>query len=287
MNKRENSKTSFRFFALKLKWPVSYLNDVIKDRKKLTIKRTLELGIFLKLDAVDMERLVFLSLQQSEDKKTYEFFSEKLKEELDSTSYFKTAKVPEPYPEKFHIVDENVYGDISLLALFDIIHWSDGKIKLEQIPNYLYTFPELQDPKILLAKIQTLTELKLIEPIKIKDKITEFKYLKKQLFFNINNKTSHHMAQYAQNYARMVCSSDAKAWIGSGFVMISQDNILEVKKRIMHLRNWMLSIDARANDKLPNEKLLFQFDLNLFSIIRDKNILPKTLTHWGESLQKY
>ena len=116
LNKKANKNASFRYFALKLKWPVSYLNDIIKGRKKLTIKRALELGLFLKLDAVDLERLIYLSLKQFEDKTTNDYFSKKLTEEFDSKTYFKSAKTEEPLPDHFHLIDESIYSDISLLA---------------------------------------------------------------------------------------------------------------------------------------------------------------------------
>lgn len=287
INKAESAKTSFRFFAMKLKWPVSLLNDIMSGRKRLTISKALELGLFLKLDAVDIERLVFLSLQQSEDKDTFEFFSKKLKEELDNRSYFSTAKVKEPFPEDFQIIDESIYSDISLLAIFDIIAWAKGKITPERIGDLLYTFPELRNPEVMQQKIKRLVKAKLIEPIFKKDQVEGFKYNSKRLFFVVNPQTAPLMAQYAENYKRMVQNPDAKAWIGSGFVMLSQDKILEVKKRIVAFRNWILSLDSRAaNQDHGNQKLLFQFDLNLFSILYDRENKISNLTKWGEEVHQ-
>lgn len=282
-NKKDNAKASFRFFAQKLKWPVSYLNDVIKNRKKLTMKRTLELGSYLKFDSVNMERLIFLSLKQSEDKQIFEYFSDKLNEEFNSQSYFPTRTQQESIPPHLHVVDESIYSDISLLAIFDTICLADGKISLKKISEMLYTFPELAKESVLLGKIEQLHQQKLITPVLQNGKIKSFEYLKKQLFFVITNQTGHYMGQYAENYQRMVASPSAKAWIGSGFLMISQDRLSEVKKRFMNFRNWMHSVDARAlENQGKHKRLLFQFDMNLFSIIKDPGLLPGTLSEWAE-----
>ncbi len=282
-NKKENAKASFRFFALKLKWPVSYLNDVIKNRKKLTMKRTLELGSYLKFDSVNMERLIFLSLKQSEDKQIFEYFSDKLNEEFNSQSYFPTRNQQETIPLHFHVVGESIYSDISLLAVFDTISLADGKITPKKISEMLYTFPELAKESVLLSKIDELHKQELITPVLQNGKITSFEYLKKQLFFITTNRTGHFMAQYAENYQRMVSNPLAKAWIGSGFLMISQDRLSEVKKKFMNFRNWMISVDARAMENQgKNKRLLFQFDMNLFSVINDPEMLPGTLSEWAD-----
>lgn len=269
LNKDKNA--SFRFYASKLKWPVSYLNEVIQGRKKLSLARALEFGLFLKLDSVDLERLVFLALKDSETPGIQSYFNKKISEEVKTTGYFHVSAKPESAaPESAVIVPKEVYADISLLAIFDTITWAEGRIRPSEISKLLYSFSALQDHDVLATKLKTLEEHGYITQLRDADQnVIGFKFIRKQLLFSATSETAPLMAQYADNYVRFLNNPRSRGWIASGFVKIPRSRLSAVKKRVTSLRNWLMEIDREVleNPKVRQEALLFQADVNLFCLI--------------------
>lgn len=241
------------------------------------------MGTHLGFDSINMERLIYLSLMENEDKKIHLYFSTKLNEEFNIKAFYGNSKTPEPLPEDYLIVGENIYSDIALMAIFDLISLRRGNILPSEISQMLYTFPELKNPKILEEKLTTLTQLKLIEPINKHGQIIRFNFSEKKLFFVINKSTAHHMVQYVENYKRTLLDPESKAWISSGFIVISQEKMAEVRKRFHSFRNWMLSIDSRSAKSSDMDKtMLFQFDMNLLCLLKDAKVLSGTLSEWAD-----
>jgi uncharacterized protein (TIGR02147 family) len=284
LNKKQGGSGSYRFYAQKLGWPVSYLNDVLQGRKKLSLARALEFGKFAKMDLVDLERFIYLSLKDSESEEVKSYFEKKIQAEKNTETYFQVSQKPENAGDDFIIIPERIFSDISLLAIFDLITWSNGSVKLSEIPELLYTFPELHKIDVLLEKIKILENEALITCVySSKKEIIKFEYVKKRLLFSLTKETAHNMSQYAENYSRFLKHTEQRGWIGSGFLKLPKEKLAEVQKRILSLRNWLIEIDKEVLEN-PREKrddvLLFQLDLNLFSLIAKTPLGQSDLKSW-------
>ncbi len=282
LNKAKNA--SFRFYASKLKWPVSYLNEVIQGRKKLSLARALEFGLFLKLDSVDLERLVFLALKDSETPNIQSYFNKKISEEVKTTGYFHVSAQPESTAdEPVVVVPKDVYSDISLLAIFDTITWAQGRIRPSEISKLLYTFNSLENRDVLAMKLKVLEDHGYITQLRDPDQnVIGFDFIRKQLRFSVTRETAPLMAQYADNYVRFLNHSRSRGWFASGFVKIPRNRLSAVKKRVMSLRNWLMEIDREVleNPKEREDALVFQTDVNLFCLIDGEELGLPRLNDW-------
>ncbi|MCC7404349.1 MAG: hypothetical protein IT288_08120 [Bdellovibrionales bacterium] len=214
---------------------------------------------------------------QNKDKKATRFFSDRLKEEFNSEKYFPSA--PNKVPENSRQVDESVFSDISLLAIFDLIRLKRGKLTEDQISSYLYTFPELSDKLELRKKLSQLKSAGLIQYRSTRGKCTDFKAISKRLFFQIDAKTAHHMTQYSENLKRALQRPEVKIWLGSGFVSISKEDFPEFRERYFEFRNWVLALDDRAGQS-AGPTMLFQFDMNVFNLVHCPETINCKLSAW-------
>ena len=281
-NSSGTRKLSHRGWANRLKWPISYMNDVIRGRKNLTVARAIELSRFLKFDGFETERLLAMTLMQNERADVGEYFNKRLKDEFNISTHFNRPDSAKSVssPERSQFVGEEIFSDISLLAIFDVIAWRNGAVTREEISNYLYTFPELKDPKVLDTKLKKLEAAGLI---KQKPQEDGFEFLDKFLFFNFDKNTAIHAGQYADNFKRILTRPEAKAWIGSGFLMLSKRDFNEFRQRYFAFRNWVVSLDSRVQDyEDRDDSILFQLDMNLFSLVYAPDILDVSLSKWGE-----
>jgi hypothetical protein len=58
---------SIRNFARKSGWPISYANDLLAGRKRLTVQRSLQFARFLQLSESETDQLILLTLKEHED----------------------------------------------------------------------------------------------------------------------------------------------------------------------------------------------------------------------------
>ncbi len=282
MNNSGPRKLGFRGVARKLKWPVSYLSDVIQGRRKLTVSRAIELSNYLKFDGFETERLLIMTLMQDQRANISDYFSQRMVEAFNIETYFqRTEDAAAPAPENNHLVGEEIFSDIALLAIFDLVVWRSGKVAKTEIPDFLYSFPELQKAEVLDSKLRKLESAGLI---KERPDAQGFDFLDKRLFFHFDKSTAAYAGQYADNFKRMLISPEAKGWIGSGFLMLSKSDFNEFRQRYFAFRNWVVSLDARSQAGADHaDCILFQFDMNLFSIVNAPNILDRALSKWGET----
>lgn len=284
LNRKNGGVGSFRFYAKKLNWPISYLNEVIKGSKKLSIKRAIELGQFLDLDSVDLERLIYLSMKDTESQTIRDYINRKLQNEHKFEERFQVSKNTDFTDDWLEAVPEDIFKDISLLAIFDVISWKRGHITPFGIANILYSFPDLKNIEILSEKLSILKQYGYIsyqDPI---SSVTEFDVIKKKLFFSVSKENAIHMGQYADNYKRFLSAANQRGWIASGFVTIPRARLNAVKKRIINLRNWLLQIDNEdffSQEDSTEDSLIFQLDLNLFSILDCEQMKIDNLNKWA------
>jgi len=283
MNRKKSGVGSYRFYAQKLKWPVSYLNEVIAGKKKFTLNRALELSMFLKLDGVDIERLIFLTLKDNDHRSIRDYFTSKIHKEGQTDGYFDISEKNLAPEESMLLIPEEIYSDLSLLALADVIVMHEGKITLTEIPKLLFSFPELKDPKVLVSKIEVLEKHEILKRKLKQRKVVGFEFKKQRLVFSIDKNTAVHMGQFAENYKKIITSKHPRGWITSGFVKLSKDRLFEAKKRLLAFRNWLLDLETDVmNDPNydPKNVLIFQMDVNLLSILDCTHLGINNLDQW-------
>jgi len=68
LNREKTQNFSLNYFSMKLKWPRTYLDDLAKKRKPLSINKVSDFSNYFKLSALEREKLVSLYLKDKCDK---------------------------------------------------------------------------------------------------------------------------------------------------------------------------------------------------------------------------
>lgn len=61
----DNRAFSQRALSLKLKWPSSYITDILKGRRGLTISRAIQFASYFQFEAANFKKLIFLAIESS------------------------------------------------------------------------------------------------------------------------------------------------------------------------------------------------------------------------------
>lgn len=258
LNKEKQTKFSHRYLALALKWPVSYTADLIKGRKRFTLIRALELAKYAKLDALDTERLVQLSLADSSDAKVKDHFTDVLKSKSarKSSDYNKTSSLAEP-----------LFDNIEVGAVHEILKWARRPLSATEIKKLLYTFKNLSVERIDKI-VNILIDQKVIEIKSNKLFILKNELVLDQLEDGSDGGVKIHR-QYAQNFIHFTEEPQFPGLFTSGFISLSAEHFKEVALRLLEIRNWMFTLhleSAQATDE-KRPASLYQFDINLVNVL--------------------
>jgi hypothetical protein len=249
---------SHRFFAQEMRWPIGYLVDVIKERKNLTLTRTFQLAQYQGLSHLETEHLIQLVLKEDLGQISKDHFERKIDERYESYRVNTTT-------------DQELIENIDMNAVFSVLRWARKMLSPKEIKGILHTF-EMNEEEIQLY-IDLLQEKKIF----IAQPDGSIIFLKKELIFddfettpdgqiNINRK-------YAENFIRFSQAMQGPALYNSGFIEIPRSEFLNMAKKILDFRNWIIEV-SRETVNAPKEHIgdtyIFQLDMNFFSVI-DKN----------------
>lgn len=284
LNKKKDSPTSHRFLAQKLKWPISYFNEVIKKRKNLTMPRALEFAKFAKMDILDTERLIYLIFLESENLDVQDYFKKKLDMEVNSTIYYSSGnKKTAELPENYIVMPEEIQSDSSLIALHEIIKWSQGEMSAAEIANMLYTYPEFSDEEVIFSRLKLLEKHNIIK-ILDQTQTKKFNYNKNIIYNDIHNKTIELYVQYAENFVRFSKLSRKMGYLQAGTFNIPRYRLLEAEKRIVMLSNWFSAIQFEAEEMSLEDRrkdsLVFQFDVKLICLLNPTILKIDSFSDW-------
>jgi hypothetical protein len=148
VNRARNGALSIRWFGQRLDWPASYINDVLADRKQLTLQRALELAKAFDLDMIQTEQLVLLCLASSREAPIAHHF----RTELDRRFSKKETEA---------VSSLGILGTVEALHVFALLGWTLKRLPTRKIIEALYTLPDL-DPVRVDAIIVALEREKLI-----------------------------------------------------------------------------------------------------------------------------
>jgi uncharacterized protein (TIGR02147 family) len=234
---------SQRGFSTKIGWPVSFLPDLIKGRKKFSIERAIQFGNFVKLDPVHFEKLIYLAIADS-----YE-----AGENLQRISGLKTFV-------QYDNVSENL-ATAKASLIFMSVQWLQSFATEKNI--------------IALAGERKISpeETRLILNLLVESKVIEksgsiYVGLVNELSLNFVEKTPDTYMKYWKEFADFhkifLENTTGPSIYSSAFMIVEQSAYEEIKSKILAFRNWLLEMSNSASNLDPSvETCLYQCDLNL------------------------
>jgi uncharacterized protein (TIGR02147 family) len=259
VNRAKNSFFSFRYFSNRIGWPSSYLSDLSKNRKKLSLKRAEEFSNHFKLSTLESERLIWLALASKVNKNLKNYANKKIKQT--PLNILKPQKNVDSIL-KYHIACE----------VFTILMYSRKKLCAREIhEKYAVTGFSIEEIESSLRYIESLKILKWDENgclIKSEGDLKgfdNFNKLDNEPFVGIefHKKT-------VENFLEFINNPKLPSAYNSGFVEIKKDQFIPIAMKIIELRNWLLEISEQNQCELnSNEpRRLMQFNLDFFSLLK-------------------
>jgi uncharacterized protein (TIGR02147 family) len=245
---RDRKGFSQRAVSTRLKWPVSYLPDLIRGRKPLSIQRAVQFARYFKLSPIDMEKLILLSLHD-----------QKMIDSLENASLKNTkSQTRKNAPEDLDLLDAH------LLLVLECIRWFKGQATAEGLSELLK--PRGLTEKDILKSIKILMKKDLIQKENEHYKTTSKAILGDDFDSAANDAQMH--KQFASMTMEYFNQAFGPAVYNSAFVHIERSRFEEIADRIVAFRNWLLEISAIDAQKEVHEDIrLFQLDLNLTPIV--------------------
>jgi hypothetical protein len=253
--RKRGAAYSQRALARKLKWPRAYLSDVLHGRKSFTVPRALQFAKAMKLDSYQVERLLFLTLKESDDPEVGAYFERVIAREGDDTS--RTTPV-----------ERALWQRVETMAVFEAIKWAGTRLAPAEIKRLLFSFPSLDEARIaaIVAELER-NDIVVYDP---KTKTTIFpggNLFQDDLDADAVTRDAAIHKQFAMNFINYWSNPQAPFCLNSAFVRLPLAGIDTVKSRMVMLRNWLFDLDeALSKSAKPEPSLVFQLDLNLFPI---------------------
>jgi len=243
---------SQRSLAKRLRWPVSYIPDVIKERKPFTVSRAYEFSKVFQFDTVATERLILLAVLSQNPE-----VNVRLRPYMQAGFSGRRSETTDP-----DILD------FSFTLVFESIRWLRDKASEANVLKLL-ALQEIDAKEIALA-IQTLLKKGLVSE---QDGI-----LRPNLeCFDTDDMDFEQDASFHLDMVRNLTHYFEKKKIGpasynSGFVHIGIEQLPEVINRLLAFRNWLLELSLEEAKKGTHDSRLFQMELHLLPLFDRKHL---------------
>jgi uncharacterized protein (TIGR02147 family) len=275
LNKAQNKNFSFRFFAKKLGWSASYLNDLIQGRRSISLQKALELSNFLGLKGIRAERLLLLTL--SETAEVAKTFSEILTVR-DSRRIVHTMLEDDP----------KLLGSVLIFRVIEYLIWTRGAWD----PSDFISRTKGQNGETV-ASTELQSIIKLLEERKViqwNPSQNRYLMLREELYedwqripdkndiVNLEKDYVKHYLDFLNNIPLQNATYGNWAYY-SGTIQIPYERISEIDERVRSLRNYLSEIDrqTRASYKEnPGVKSnVYEYSLHLFPVFMADELLEK------------
>lgn len=264
LNKAERSTFSYRVFASKIKWPASYLVDVIKGRKKLTLSRAIQFATVFKLNASQTEHLISICLAENDDKGVSQHFKERL-------------KIKDLTAEKSASISRYIRTgpDLRSSYLRELIIWGQGQKSISELLKAQVAFPDLLKPSELKKSLNVLLERNLIE--EIKPNFYKAKKEKKdtlaldddgaEVFDNPKLIAESHIEQLGI-LIRLLQSYNGIGFTFSSFFDFSVDRLPEIREKLFELRDLLISFTKENKSDVLDQTRCYQFEMHMMPMFQ-------------------
>ncbi|MBY0414049.1 MAG: hypothetical protein K2Q18_07780 [Bdellovibrionales bacterium] len=274
-NKGDNSPMSYRYLASKLSWSASNLNEIIHGKRTLNVQRALELARFLKMDSIQTERLIYLTMKESSTDEVRIYFETMISKQFNSDELLDKNTKLNAEESLLTEQNQNLVDDFPAILLYGFIRWCNGKTTYNDVVKLLYTCPQFKDYSFFKEKLNKLDKNGLIKINVLEEQKVEVEILKFHFCTQFDINTISHLANYTDNMSRVLRNPNLKGFFNSGIIKIRRERIKEARFRLIMLRNWLLEVEADSLHANPEDNILFQYDLSLGTAI-DVNALGIT-----------
>jgi uncharacterized protein (TIGR02147 family) len=270
VNKENNKNFSYRYLAMKLKWSAPYINDLIKGRKKLSLKRALEFIELIELKGTSAERFLFLFLSDSDNN-----FSESQLNKQALSAHDSKREVKKDIER----IEFEKYESLFDHYIFFYLDYMKGVWNAETFLKKL-NFPIKPSEEFLGTCIARMIKNKVIKYNSISglyehlslggvvmdqtgNGVTEEERLKLAAIVKQER-------DYASSYLNYMHDPKDPRIFCSGIINLDKELFIEAQDRMFALRNFLYELDHRAQERIPSakgpESRLWQFSMHMFSL---------------------
>lgn len=273
LNKEKNKNFSYRYLALRLKWSAPYINDLIKGRKKLSLKRALEFIELLELKGTNAERFLFLFLSDSDNLFSNSLLNKNALAAHDSKKQVHKEVLINEF-EKF----ETMF-DLYILFYLDYFkgEWNAEKFLLK------FNFPKKPSIDFLNARVIRMVENKLLKPLPNPHtyQIISLGGVVLDQHDGASSEEEHRKLaaitkqerDYAESYLNYLNGPMKQNIFCSGIINLNTELYSEAKDRLFAFRNFLYELDQRAQADIATatsaDSRIWQFSMHIFSIFED------------------
>lgn len=258
INKASEHSISGREISKQLSWPISLIVDIVKERRPLTPQRASEFGRFAKLNALELERLIWIALMETGDEHIRTFFKAKLDLKAEQVLL---PTVPIVEAELQYSVDIVVS-----LLLKEQTPLTAEEIKA-RLNNNKLSIEKLNQALALIEKHEILAWDDKKKVVTQKKNFEYDNYCRKDAspFKNIE---IHHY--YANNFLEFLENPTLPSAYISGCITITNKQFMPIALQLFQIKNWLvgLSHENRAAAIAKSDLRLMQLDLNFFKITK-------------------
>lgn len=230
VNKSKNYRHGVRYFAGKLKWPASYINAVVLGKRKLTIRKALELSEFCRFGEYELEQLLIITIKGNVKKG-------------DRRHSIDAAECPP---------DPNAPWEVETAALFEYLQGCTAPPNSKQIQSEMRIFKNWS-----LAEIDTcLHEVKstYFSQQPVKDVATASIIVEKKM--EADARTRQILDRYL-HVGRDLNTFEDIVQFQAGYAWLDDDQYKEYAKRMRGLTGWLIK-NSSLEEPFTKEKRLFQ-----------------------------
>lgn len=272
LNKAKKRYFSHRYFARRIKWPPSYLSDLVNGHKSLTLVRALQFAKAVDMDPFDTERMVFWSLRENDDHNVKRF----AESNLESDVMGNILKNPIIQGKDPSCLDDTkicfIFESIAVLAVLTVLVWARRLLPPEEIKDLLFSFHGIS-PNEVRRIINTLVSKGIVVANGNGDIVkTDFNayrmLLEAQGDMERIGRDIH--TQFAHNFMRYLYYNHGPRICGSGFIVVPEESVEGIRSKFVQLQLLLENINSQAGSSSSynsGSHRVFQYDINFFPIV--------------------
>lgn len=255
-----NQPLSHRQFASLLDWPVSLLGDLIAGRRGISVARAVEFGQRFGMTAPEIERLIYLSLRDSDSPSLSSFVESYLRSE---GRELPLPRKDDPMTAHPHFISEDLISDFAAMSLHCFLVWKNGNVSEKEIAEFLGRIPGLSTEDEVRGVLHKLREAGVIS-----GEASPFHVDKKHLAHRGPQIGFPLLCEALRDLRRR--SHGGERW-SAGHLVFPKNKMPELLQRLDRLRNWMIACEEQSAqlDETALEKISVPLHVAFFYLAAD------------------